>query len=108
MLAYIVRRLLLMVPTLLGIMVLNFVIVQAAPGGPVEQLIAQTQGRAVEATARVSGAGGGEVQECGVAPRSGEAARYRGAQGLEPEFIKLFLLLYGFDEPAYQRFLKMM
>src|SRR5512132_4094345 len=65
MLAYIVRRLLLMVPTLFGIMVINFVIVQAAPGGPVEQLIAQIQGRAVEATARVSGAGAGEVQQGG-------------------------------------------
>ncbi len=65
MLAYITRRVLLMIPTLFGIMVINFFIVQAAPGGPVEQLIAQIQGRAVEATARVSGAGGGEVQQGG-------------------------------------------
>jgi len=112
MLAYIVRRLLLMIPTLLGIMVINFVIVQAAPGGPVEQLIAQIQGRAVEATARVSGAGGGEVQQGGGAPRAGagtgENSRYRGAQGLDPEFIKQIERLYGFDEPAYQRFFKML
>jgi microcin C transport system permease protein len=108
MLAYIIRRVLLMVPTLFGIMVINFFIVQAAPGGPVEQLIAQIQGRAVEATARVSGAGGGEVQQGGGAARSGEGSRYRGAQGLDPEFIKQIERLYGFDEPAYQRFFKMM
>jgi microcin C transport system permease protein len=108
MLAYIVRRVLLMIPTLFGIMVINFVIVQAAPGGPVEQLIAQIQGRAVEATARVSGAGAGEVQQGAAAPRTGEASRYRGAQGLDPEFIKQIQRLYGFDEPAYQRFFKMM
>ena len=109
MLAYIVRRLLLMIPTLFGIMVINFVIVQAAPGGPVEQLIAQIQGRAVEATARVSGAGGGEVQQSGGAhARGGENSRYRGAQGLDPEFIKQIERLYGFDEPAYQRFFKML
>ncbi len=108
MLAYVVRRVLLMVPTLLGIMVINFVIVQAAPGGPVEQLIAQIQGRAVEATARVSGVGGGEVQQGGAAPRVGEGSRYRGAQGLDPEFIKQIERLYGFDEPAYQRFFKML
>jgi microcin C transport system permease protein len=108
MLAYIIRRILLMIPTLFGIMVINFVIVQAAPGGPVEQLIAQIQGRAVEATARVSGAGGGEVQPSGAAPRGAEASKYRGAQGLDPEFIKQIERLYGFDEPAYQRFLKML
>ncbi len=109
MLAYIVRRLLLMIPTLLGIMVINFVLVQAAPGGPVEQLIAQIQGRAVEATARVSGAGGGEVQQGGGATQRGaENSKYRGAQGLDPEFIKQIERLYGFDEPAYQRFFKML
>jgi microcin C transport system permease protein len=97
-----------MIPTLFGIMVINFVIVQAAPGGPVEQLIAQIQGRAVEATARVSGAGGGEVQQSGGAPRAGENSRYRGAQGLDPDFIKQIERLYGFDEPAYQRFFKML
>ena len=58
MLAYIIRRLLLVIPTLFGIMILNFLIVQAAPGGPVEQIIAQLQGTAVEATARVGGGAG--------------------------------------------------
>ncbi len=60
MLAYIIRRLVLVVPTLFGIMVVNFIIVQAAPGGPVEQMIARIKGTAVEATARVSGAGQGD------------------------------------------------
>src|SRR2546430_12732314 len=59
MLAYIARRLLLIIPTLLGIMVINFAIIQAAPGGPVEQMIARIKGTAVEATARVGGAGRG-------------------------------------------------
>ena len=62
MLAYILRRLLLIIPTLFGIMVLNFVIIQAAPGGPVEQMLAKIQGEAVDATARVSGTGQGEVR----------------------------------------------
>ncbi|MGB0751545.1 MAG: microcin ABC transporter permease, partial [Gammaproteobacteria bacterium] len=61
MTAYIIRRLALMVPTLFGIMVLNFVIVQFAPGGPIEQLLAELEGTAVSATARISGGGGSEV-----------------------------------------------
>ena len=88
-LAYILRRLLLMIPTLFGIMVLNFVIVQAAPGGPVEQMIAQLQGTGVSATARFSG-GGGEVGGGGARGRQhgGAASKYRGAQGLDPQLIK--------------------
>jgi microcin C transport system permease protein len=106
MLAYIARRLLLIVPTLLGIMVVNFVVIQAAPGGPVEQLIAQLSGTAVEATARISGSATGDLQQGPRAP-SGTAqgeSRYRGAQGLDPEFIVEIERLYGFDKPAYQRF----
>ena len=61
MLAYLVRRLLLFVPTLFGIMVVNFIVVQAAPGGPVELMISRLRGEAVEATARVGGSGGGET-----------------------------------------------
>jgi microcin C transport system permease protein len=104
MLAYIVRRLLLIIPTLLGIMVINFVVIQSAPGGPVEQLIAQIEGTAVAATARIGGGGGGEVQASG----GGEGERYRGAQGLDPDFIKEIEQLYGFDKPAYERFFLMM
>ena len=87
MLAYIVRRLLLVIPTLFGIMVLNFVIIQAAPGGPVEQIIARIQGTAVEATARVGGEAGSEAsggsESAAGQPGGGDSA-YRGAQGLDP------------------------
>ncbi|HLT02462.1 MAG TPA: microcin C ABC transporter permease YejB [Geminicoccaceae bacterium] len=106
MLAYIVRRLLLVIPTLFGIMVLNFVVIQAAPGGPIEQLIAQIQGTAVEATARVSGTAIGELQQG--APLGEQASRYRGARGLPPEFIAELERLYGFDKPAHERFFQML
>jgi microcin C transport system permease protein len=107
MLAYIVRRLLLMIPTLLGIMLLNFVIVHAAPGGPVEQLIAQLQGTAVSATARVSG-GSGELAGGGRPAPTTAASRYRGAQGLDPQLIADLEREFGFDKPAHERFLLMM
>ncbi len=110
MLAYIIRRLLLMIPTLFGIMVINFVIVQAAPGGPVEQLIAQIQGTAVEATARVGGSDAGETRQRGGqagAAGSDVSSKYRGARGLDPEFVKEIEKLYGFDKPAHVRFFQM-
>jgi microcin C transport system permease protein len=110
MLAYIVRRLLLIIPTLFGIMVINFVIVQAAPGGPVELLIARIKGTAVAATARVSSTGGETAPGAGPATgqASGGASKYRGARGLDPEFIRQLEKLYGFDQPAHVRFLHMM
>ena len=98
MLAYIVRRLLLIVPTLLGILLINFIIVQAAPGGPVEQMIAKLEGfdaASGGATARVSG-GGGEVSVAG--------SNYRGAQGLDPELVAEIEKMYGFDKSAPERF----
>ena len=112
MFAYILRRLALIVPTLFGIMVVNFIIVQAAPGGPVEQMLAKVQGTAIEATARVSSAGGELVQggQSSGAKVGGDAtaSKYRGAQGLDPEFIKQIEKMYGFDKPAYERFWMMM
>jgi microcin C transport system permease protein len=109
MLAYIVRRLLLIIPTLFAIMVINFVIVQAAPGGPIEQVLAQLQGTAVGATERVSGAGGETKQASGERPGGGgEGSRYRGARGLPPEFIKQLEQQFGFDKPPVERFLLMM
>ncbi len=110
MLAYIVRRLLLIIPTLFGIMVVNFVIVQAAPGGPVEQLIAKIQGTALQATARFGAGQQREVggQGAGKQASAGESTGYRGAQGLDPEFIREIKHLYGFDKPPYKRFLQMM
>jgi microcin C transport system permease protein len=109
MFAYIVRRLLLIIPTLFGIMVINFVVIQAAPGGPIEQMIAQIQGTAVEATARVSGGAIGELEgRSQAAPLGEQASRYRGAQGLPPEFIAELERLYGFDKPAHERFFQML
>lgn len=107
MLAYILRRLLLIIPTLFGIMVLNFVIIQAAPGGPVEQMLAKIQGEAVEATARVSGTGGGEVQGANNSGGGGNS-QYRGAQGVPPELIKEIEQQFGFDKPAHERFFQML
>lgn len=107
---YLLRRLLLMIPTIFGIMVLNFVIVQAAPGGPVEQAIARIKGTASGATNRVAG-GGGEIGMAGQAAIGGTAiatnSNYRGAQGLDPEFIKQLEKIYGFDKPPLERFTKM-
>jgi len=111
MLAYIARRLLLIVPTLLGIMIINFLIVQAAPGGPVEQALAQVKGRAVDATARISGAGGDTVASSQGSSQSnsqGGSSQYRGSRGLDPELIKDIEKQYGFDKPPLERFLKMM
>src|SRR5713101_5258623 len=102
MLAYIARRLLLIIPTLFGIMVVNFVIVQAAPGGPVELMIARIKGTAVEATARVGSAGGETSGQAGAA-----TGKYRGARGLDPDLIRQLEKLYGFDKPAYVRFVQM-
>jgi microcin C transport system permease protein len=101
MIAYALRRILLMIPTLFAIMVVNFVIVQAAPGGPVEQMIAKIKGTEVAATARVTG-GGSEIRS------SGENSAYRGARGLDPAFIKQLEKQYGFDKPPLERFLLMM
>lgn len=108
MLAYVARRLLLIVPTLFGIMVINFIVVQAAPGGPVELMIARIKGTAVEATARVGGDPGGETS--GQRPAAGDidvAGKYRGARGLDPELIRQLERQYGFDKPAPARLLLM-
>src|SRR5579875_1772078 len=92
MVAYALRRILLMIPTLFAIMVVNFVIVQAAPGGPVEEMIAKLKGSAVSATARAGGA----------------ESVYRGARGLDPALIRELVHQYGFDKPPLTRFLLMM
>ena len=109
MLAYIIRRLLLMIPTLFGILLVNFVVLQFLPGGPVEQVIAQLTGTAVEATSRVSGTSGAEVggQKPAQGQQAGDASlnsKYRGAQGLDPELIKDLEKQFGLDKPAHERF----
>ncbi|RLT98660.1 microcin C ABC transporter permease YejB [Ketobacter sp.] len=102
MLAYIIRRLLLIIPTLLGILTLNFIIVQAAPGGPVEQMIAQLEGIEGGAASRI---GSGATSE--VRTSSSSNSNYRGAQGLDPELIAKIEKMYGFDKPAWERFVDM-
>jgi microcin C transport system permease protein len=110
MASYLLKRILLIIPTLFGIMLISFAIIQFAPGGPVERVIAQISGTDVSATARIGGSQGD-----GMSPSSqsqtgqGEVtAKYRGAQGLDPEFIKQLEKQFGFDKPAHERFLLMM
>ena len=88
MLAYLVRRLLLFVPTLFGIMVVNFIVVQAAPGGPVELMISRLRGQSVEATARVGDSGAGETRSGPSGGPAGDVTKYRGARGIDPELIR--------------------
>jgi microcin C transport system permease protein len=109
MTAYIIRRLLLMIPTLLGIMVISFIIVQFAPGGPVERIIAQLTGTDVAATARIGGTETGDFGAAAGGEGAGEgSSQYRGAQGLDPEFIAQLEKQFGFDKPPHERFLMMM
>ena len=108
MTAYIIRRFLLMIPTLFGIMLVAFLVVQFAPGGPVERVIAQLSGSDTGATSRISGSQGGDFgargQLRGGSQVDAVTSKYRGAQGLDPEFIKSLEKQFGFDKPAYERF----
>ena len=108
--SYILRRLLLMVPTIIGILLVSFAIVQFAPGGPVERIIAKLQGTDVAATARVGGGAGGDLGAGAMPPGASADAgsRYRGAQGLDPKFIAQLEKQFGFDRPAHERFVKML
>lgn len=111
MLGYILRRLLLLIPTLLGILFINFLIVQAAPGGPVETLVAQMTNPSLSgasdriggATTDMGGAMVGSMQQAG-----GNPTAYRGAQGIDPELLERIKKQYGFDKPPHERFLKML
>ncbi len=89
--AYILKRLLLMIPTLFGVMLITFAVTQFVPGGPVEQMVSQLEGK-------------GAVGEAS----SGTQGLYRGATGLDEEHIKEIQALYGFDKPVHQRFIDMM
>ena len=104
--AYLVRRLLLVIPTLFGIMVINFAVIQFAPGGPVEQMIAEIRGTAVAATERITG-GQGEVMRAPSADVGGDSI-YRGARGLDPAIIREIEVMFGFDKPPLERFTDMM
>ncbi|MBH8578723.1 microcin C ABC transporter permease YejB [Bisbaumannia pacifica] len=98
MASYTLRRLLLMIPTLLGILLLNFVIVQAAPGGPIDQLLARFEGLDAGASTRLDMGGGEVVVE----------NESRGARGIDPQFIEQLEAQFGFDRPAHERFLGML
>ncbi len=104
MIAYAIRRVLLIIPTLFAIMVVNFVIIQAAPGGPVQQMIAKLKGNMISATARVSGG----TSETAPAQSNGNSGFYRGAQGIDPALIRQLVHQYGFDKPPLERFELMM
>lgn len=105
MVFYILKRLLLMIPTIFGILLVSFIIIQFVPGGPVEKMIAQMQGHDTSGTSRFTG-GQGDVSAGGQgsSPGSAQISQYRGAQGLDPEFIKRLEKMYGFDKPAHERF----
>ncbi len=107
--AYLVRRVLLIFPTLFGIMLINFAVIQIVPGGPVEQMIAQMTGTAVESTARFSGGGEGELNSSfDTSSFENGDSKYRGAKGLDPDIIKEIEVMYGMDKPAHERFFKML
>jgi microcin C transport system permease protein len=97
MAAYLLRRLLLVIPTLFGIITINFAVVQFAPGGPVEQMIAELKGKG-DVTSRVTGPRHGEV----AAPM--ENGTYRGRRGLDPQVVEKIQKLFGFDKPPLERF----
>ncbi|TCD16435.1 microcin C ABC transporter permease YejB [Oricola cellulosilytica] len=105
--AYILRRLLLMVPTIFGIMAISFAVIQFAPGGPVERVIADLTGQGGDATDRITGGSGdfGGQEDLGSSVESSSSSsEYRGAQGLDPEFIAELERQFGFDKPPLQRF----
>lgn len=100
---YILRRLLLIIPTLIGIMTINFFIVQVAPGGPVEQALAKYQGIDGSATNRVAAGTSSEITQ-----KSATTSQYRGSQGVDPEYIAALEKLYGFDRPIVERYFVML
>jgi microcin C transport system permease protein len=104
MTAYIVRRLLLIVPTLLGIMIVNFAIIQAAPGGPIDVILAEMRGLSTDATQRISGSGGAETQNRNQNAQRDSGRQYRGAQGIDPTLIAELEREFGFDKPPLERF----
>ncbi|MBP0494669.1 microcin C ABC transporter permease YejB [Pararoseomonas indoligenes] len=110
MAAYLLRRLLLLVPTLFGIILINFAVTQFAPGGPVEQMIAELRGQGDTSLGRLTGEGGGETRQPRPQEGSGEGPRaaYRGARGLDPAVVAEIEKTFGFDKPATTRFWEML
>ena len=108
MAAYLLKRFLLIFPTLFGIMTISFIIIQFAPGGPIERIIAQVNGTEVSAGDRVGGGSGDGLSGRNANTIGNESSKYRGAQGLDPEFIKSLEKQFGFDKPAHERFFLML
>jgi microcin C transport system permease protein len=109
MAAYILRRLLLIIPTLLGILTINFLIIQAAPGGPVEQAIAQLQGLDSSATSRFDGTAQSDLSSnTQTSATDSNGSTYRGARGLDPALVKQIEAQFGFDKPAHERYFQML
>ncbi len=110
MTSYIARRIFLMIPTLLGILLVSFIVVQFAPGGPVERVLAQLSGADTGGSSRISGSSGGDIVARGQVGAAADAvgSKYRGAQGLDPDFIKKLETQFGFDKPAPERFALML
>ena len=106
MAAYLLKRILLIIPTMLGIMLISFAIIQFAPGGPIERIIAQVQGNNVSALDRIGGGSGDGLSR--PSQSGGEAGKYRGAQGLDPAFLKSLEKQFGFDKPVHERFFLML
>src|SRR5215218_5270758 len=96
MTAYLIRRLLLVIPTLFGIIAINFAVIQFAPGGPVEQMIAELRGK-----------GGMSTRLGAAASDIGSGGAYRGSQGLDPQIIADIRAMFGFDKPPLTRFAEM-
>lgn len=95
-----------MIPTLFGVLLINFVIVQFAPGGPIDRIAAQSAGLGADVTARTSGTGTQALET--TSATSGSNSRYRGAQGLDPAILAELEQQFGFDQPPHRRFLKML
>ncbi len=108
--AYILRRLLLMIPTIFGIMAISFALIQFAPGGPIENIIAKLNGMGGDAGERLGGGSGGDAGggAGGGMDAGGSSWKYRGAQGLPPDFIPKLEKQFGFDKPPLERFAKML
>ena len=110
---YLLKRLLLVIPTLFGLLLFSFALAQFLPGGPVERIIAELTGHASSTAARIGGGGGDALgggaagAQYGAGGADAVNAKYRGAQGLDPEFIKSLEKQFGFDKPAYERFFLM-
>src|ERR1700681_1297594 len=111
MTAYLIRRVLFMIPTLFGIMLVSFVVIQFAPGGPVERVIAHLSGADTGATTRISGSPGGDFgsrQLPGAAPLDGASSQNRGAKGVSRDSVDKRDNECPVDKPPHERFLLMM